>query len=813
MSHTPRIAWYTRAPAQPHRKGVEVQSGGHSIRGARDQSPFCLLMAGLCCCLAIAVTASGRPAHGDELCLTGNARGNRNLPVAFTVQPDRAKPLFDGSYADRLSVGFLQNTQVVLTFAEPVRVTRAMVVYYNDPTRTYNAAQRMRLSGALRGAAVAKSDWAPLEADTETLCGADDQLVFGAETDIPFDDVKLIDTLTMEIRKKPEAQQCLIREITVWGVPERLARAASIPLAFLATKNTYSSIRVSWDQIPAGADYVQTRWRKQGDPAWSVACFTKSPGLLLCLRPDADYEVVAEAVGEHLKATPANVASQVVRLPHPLALRKMGDFFGMNFYPGGGGGHQARPDETSNTRRMIALMQAARVRHVRWWAASPGGAELFAEAGMDLFPFATYANVAGYERLARTTGVWLTATQNEPDFANIFAGELVRQFMPTCAAARRFSPRMLVAGPVLGGELVGPGADYLKACYAAGLKDAVDVLDVHPYAKSTTPTARGGILGGPEGVLESIGACREVMCKADAAASPILASECGHSTEAGSGSLIPCTYERQAQWVVRTHLLLAASGLRRLFWYAFQDEGADRNNAEHCFGIVDWYGKPKPAYTAYVTMTRLLENACCEGLEGDLSPPTYGVRCALDKGFVTVLWDSGGTGEVCVRLDSGITGIVSLMGEKLSAPAPVGDAITLKVDESVRYVFSTRPLVTLSARRISPPVEPQVQMSLVPTTVRVQTGHPMQWMVRLASEFDCPVNINLETTHPFGGEPLCAKITLPAMGRAKVTMALKPPIESKPRLVSWDVACRYKPADSRWPGGEFRRALFFEVSK
>ena len=42
---------------------------------------------------------------------------------------------------------------------------------------------------------------------------------------------------------------------------------------------------------------------------------------------------------------------------------------------------------------------------------------------------------------------------------------------------------MLLAGPAVGGELVGPGTDYLAAAYAAGLREAVDVLDLHPYGR------------------------------------------------------------------------------------------------------------------------------------------------------------------------------------------------------------------------------------------------------------------------------------------------------------------------------------------
>ena len=70
-----------------------------------------------------------------------------------------------------------------------------------------------------------------------------------------------------------------------------------------------------------------------------------------------------------------------------------------------------------------------------------GAALLFAEAGMALMPHATFTDPADYRRLAETTGAWLTATQNEPDFAHTFAEEFVRAFAPT----RRRRPALLAA--------------------------------------------------------------------------------------------------------------------------------------------------------------------------------------------------------------------------------------------------------------------------------------------------------------------------------------------------------------------------------
>lgn len=762
--------------------------------------------------LTVALLAGAISARADELCLTGNARRDQNLPVACQLSPEVARPLLDGSEVDRRSVG-LQDTTLRLRFAEPVRITRLRVVVYNDPQRSYNAAGRMQAVTRQGETVGEQSGWVSLDGDAVLTCGQDGDLVWGSRHELTLPGRTPADALDLRLEKRPGAYQMLVREVYVWGLPERLANASATPLAGTVTDNTYSSLRASWSATPPGTAYVRLRYRALGAAAWQSACFAHSPGLILWLKPATTYETTLEAVGGPARAA---TTPKRVRLPHPLELRTMGDAWGMNFYPGGGGAHQARPEEASNTRAMVGLLREAGVRHVRWWPASPGAAEVFADNGMSLLPSATYTDPEGYARLAATCGVWLTQTSNEPDFSHVFAADYVKRFVQCRAAAKQFSPLMCLAGPAVGGELVGPGADYLRDCYAAGLKNAVDAVDLHPYGKYATPNPPGGIIGGPEGLLSSLQAAREVMRQAGDASRPVIASETGHPTYEGQWFMPPSSYERQAQWVVRTHLLFVAAGLRRVIWYAFQDEGTDRANPEHCFGIVDWHGRPKPAYAAYRTMTRLLSAAHCEGLQAGLSAPVYGVRCRLTgadgkPNYLTALWDSGGRSTIQVKAH-GVSGLTSLTGERRSLPKPVNGRLTISVDESVCYVASSQPLTILGHRRLAPPVWPQVQMTLAPTTVTIQPGQPCQWTARLTSEFTVPVTVDLDCPSPWGLGTIHEQVVLPPRTTVTVPLALPTPATAKRHQIhSWDVRCRYQPAGQPEASGDFRRAVFFVV--
>ncbi|NSW55467.1 MAG: hypothetical protein HPY44_05600 [Armatimonadetes bacterium] len=764
-------------------------------------------------CLALALLIASSACAEDELCLTGNARRNRNLAVPVTFSPEIAAALADGSHRDALSVGW-PGGPITLTFAEPVRVTHIDLVVYNDPQRSYNAAGRMKAALTRGETPVTETDWASLDQDAVLLCGTDDAIVWGSQSSLQVPSAGPADSLTLTVEKKPGAHQCLLRELYVWGIPESLHEASLAPgqaLSCGVRENTYSSVRADWQQLPPGARYARIRFRERGAGTWQTQCFTASPGIVTWLKPDREYELQAEAVGGEPAA--AHSQSLSVRLPHPLEVRRMSDLWGMNFYPGGGGAHQPHLDETGNTQRMLVLLQDAGVRHVRWFSAAPSGADLFVDRGLSSLPFATFTEPASYEKLTRETGVWVSATQNEPDFQDTFPEEFVGKFVPAKAAADAFDPLMLLAGPAIGGELFGPGSDYLRDCYRAGLKDAIHALDLHPYPKVSTPTPVGGRLGCPETLIESVAQCRAVMAEFGDSDRPLIVSETGHPTHEGFWWMPPSSYPQQARYVVRNHLILAALGIRRIFWYAFQDEGTDPTNAEHNFGIVDWYGNPKPAYYAYRNMTRLLSDATCEGFLPDLKAPAYGVQCRFGDRFVTAVWDSAGKSELEPAEGCEIQRVVGLMGEERPLPILREGRRVLPIDENPRYLFSSAPLHFAAQRRLDPPIAPRMLMRLEPSMVHVKRGETVSWQVHLDSEYECETVVILGTPHPWHGAAPRHEITLPARGKTTVQLSLTVPQDAKPGIVSWDTKCSVTPGDARFASEEVRRALYFIVPR
>ena len=780
----------------------------------------------------------------DELALTGNVRRNQSLPVALRLEPTAAGTLVDGSLVDGKSYAMARDGRITVLFDEPVVVSRVVLSTYNGSARTYNAGRDVTVRQWAKGRAVGAALVVPIDADAQQHLGSDGRLVLACRAEVRPQASAPVERLTLDVRKKARARQALLREIEVWGLPASAQGLGCVPVDVSVTANTYSSFRVEWPDQGPQVRYVRVRYRRTGSPEWDRVCFTESPGLVLGLRAGVEYEVQVDAVsgfveggsqGEErptsnvqrrtskeadrsparapeLGASGSGAPILRTRLPGPLEVRSVGDVFGMNFFPGGGGAHQKRGDEAGMTLRMCELMRDAGVRHVRWWISDPGAVELFAEYGLSLLPNPPQRRPP--ERLKQCVeegGVALFSTGNEPDFHDVLAEEYVVELRQVREAVRGFGDRVRLMGPSMGGELVGPGSDYLEACYQAGMKGLLDALDLHPYTKNATPTPPGGHLGGPEGVLYSLGEARKVLERNGEADLPIVVSECGHPTHEGPWFMPGVTPEQQAERLVRTHLLLIASGVRRIWMYAFQDEGTDLRNPEHNFGIVDWHGRPKPGYSAYCAMVRLLSDCRCLGFVPGVRPPVYAVAFRGGGAFRTVLWDCGGKSEVQVSGADTVTGVLDLDGKAVEVSRPENGILRLVASESPLYIRSRGPLGLPESRRLGPPMAPGVDMRLDSSTIAIRPGERRSCVCRLRNEGGEAVEVRLSVPGVWGQGADALVVTVPAAGGRDVELPISAPATCSRKIVSWDIKCEHRPVGSGEVWTSFRRAVFFLV--
>ena len=69
------------------------------------------------------------------------------------------------------------------------------------------------------------------------------------------------------------------------------------------------------------------------------------------------------------------------------------------------------------------------------------------------------------------------------------------------------------------------------------------------------------------------------------------------------------SYEMQAQLLVRAYLIARSAGVESIMQYDFVDDGSDRDNSEHNFGIMFGDYTPKPSFAAIAAMARIVGDA------------------------------------------------------------------------------------------------------------------------------------------------------------------------------------------------------------
>lgn len=199
---------------------------------------------------------------------------------------------------------------------------------------------------------------------------------------------------------------------------------------------------------------------------------------------------------------------------------------------------------------------------------------------------------------------------NEPRFREVDPYRKIAGFTGT---ARQMVDMARIARRVLDeldpdAKLVGPAVDAgfsglkrLRTWYAAGGGKVVDITAYHFYLRP------------PERMVALHRQLRELMAEFGLDRQPLWNTESGFLVQLDDVEVKPhypgtdgafakvLTREELAAYVVRTHVLLAAAGVERFYWYAW-----DIRN----MGLTDKIGTvPTLASTAYVTTLRWLRNS------------------------------------------------------------------------------------------------------------------------------------------------------------------------------------------------------------
>jgi hypothetical protein len=150
---------------------------------------------------------------------------------------------------------------------------------------------------------------------------------------------------------------------------------------------------------------------------------------------------------------------------------------------------------------------------------------------------------------------------------------------------------------------------------------------------------------------------------------------------ASGDSVDGLTPAQTADFLAQAYALALASGVEKVFWYNYRDAGPERDMAESNFGLVDFWGYPKPAYAAFSTSARMLEFARPISME---QRDTVSIATFENDGLVVrAMWST-----VSVPIDLTEYDELSRIVDQYGADQPL--ATSIEVTPEVVYVVSSQ---------------------------------------------------------------------------------------------------------------------------
>jgi len=196
---------------------------------------------------------------------------------------------------------------------------------------------------------------------------------------------------------------------------------------------------------------------------------------------------------------------------------------------------------------------------------------------------------------------------------------------------------------VVGGAVAGWDGPWIRALLDNGVLSYLDILSIHPYNYNAeingTPENLMNWLIDIEVMLKSYSNGREV---------PIFITEIGWPNHVGKLGVSP---ETTASFLSRLFLLAkATSFVKGIWWYDFQNDGQELNNAEHNFGLVRHDLTPKPAYFAISDVAKYLGAATFIDRINTHDSTQYLIKFDNKGQGVLVAWTSRSGGYLRLKL-------------------------------------------------------------------------------------------------------------------------------------------------------------------
>lgn len=233
-----------------------------------------------------------------------------------------------------------------------------------------------------------------------------------------------------------------------------------------------------------------------------------------------------------------------------------------------------------------------------------------------------------------------------------------------------------------------PPADWFELLFERGAYDLMDIASVHLY--------QGDAPDGPAGIstAESVRQLRALMERQNSSRppKPIWQTEVGirhpgtmYETRVNAYVEAPLTGPEGAEYIVKRHVDVLASGIEKWFYYdMFWSERPDRQDY---IGLFEWDGAARPAAAAYAVLAHMLHGLKFEAMVGGGNDQVVIAKFSGGGRIVYVAWSSGEGGRAVIPLadDGRIAAVYDIMGRAV-AQSSATNASHIDVGVSPQYI-------------------------------------------------------------------------------------------------------------------------------
>ncbi|MCY9018883.1 glycoside hydrolase family 5 protein [Priestia megaterium] len=269
------------------------------------------------------------------------------------------------------------------------------------------------------------------------------------------------------------------------------------------------------------------------------------------------------------------------------------------------------------------------------------------------------------KRYGGQNGVW--EIWNEPNHGNFWEvkpsyGHYARLVEAVAPIIRKYDKSSLIVAPALSG-LSDPSLQWLKQIKKQGTFKYIDAISVHPYQE-----------GKPEDVISQYKKLKKI-----AKNKPVFSGEWGYS-------VTDLDEIKQAEFLARSLLINNYAGIPISIWYDWKNDGQEKLNREHNFGLVSYYSTPKFSYLAVQTLTSQLKSYRYSKRIKVNNTNDYILEFRnADKDKILVFWTTKSSHSVHIKLKNGRGRLVSMLGAKRSVKWD--DYIEVNMQTSPNYLI------------------------------------------------------------------------------------------------------------------------------